>query len=81
MSARGRYLVEVPKAIADDAAAVFVGAGVSAGAGYPSWKSLLRDIGTELGVDSNDVHDLAALAQYGPSQYHRLSFAPLKNRI
>ena len=24
---------------------------------------------------------LAALAQYGPSQYHRLSFAPLKNRI
>ena len=64
MTARSRFLAEFPKAIADDAAAVFIGAGVSAGAGYPSWKELLREIGHELGVDSGDVHDLAALAQW-----------------
>lgn len=64
MTARSRFLAEFPKAIADDAAAIFVGAGVSIGAGYPSWKELLREIGEELGVDSGDVHDLAALAQW-----------------
>src|ERR1700690_3107320 len=64
MTARSRFLAEFPKAITDDAAAIFVGAGVSASAGYPSWRALLREIGEELGVDSGDVHDLAALAQW-----------------
>jgi SIR2-like domain len=64
MTAKTRFLKEFPKAIADDAAAVFVGAGVSIGAGYPSWKDLLQEIGEELGVKSNDVFDLAALAQW-----------------
>jgi hypothetical protein len=48
----------------DDAGAIFIGAGVSMGAGYPSWASLLREIGEELGVKTSDVHDLAALAQW-----------------
>lgn len=64
MTARDRFLTEFPKAIADDAAAVFIGAGVSIGAGYPSWKELLQEIGIELGVDPGDIHDLAALAQW-----------------
>jgi hypothetical protein len=64
MSAKTRLLTEFPRAVADDAAAVFVGAGVSNGAGYPSWKELLHDIGVELGVNSSDVFDLAALAQW-----------------
>ncbi|MGY3332974.1 hypothetical protein ACVILI_005991 [Mesorhizobium sp. USDA 4775] len=34
------------------------------GAGYPSWATLLREIGDELGVRSTDVHDLSALAQW-----------------
>jgi hypothetical protein len=58
------FLKEFPAALAQDTAAVFVGAGVSMAAGYPSWKTLLHDIGIELGVDSNDVSDLAALAQW-----------------
>ena len=61
---KDRFLKEFPKAAADESAAVFVGAGVSAGAGYPSWKELLRDIGAELGVSSDDIQDLAALAQW-----------------
>ena len=64
MTARVRFLDEFSKAIVDDAAALFIGAGVSAGAGYPSWRDLLRDIGHELGVDTGDVQDLAALAQW-----------------
>lgn len=61
---RTRFLNEFPKSLAQDAGAIFVGAGVSVGAGYPSWQSLLKDIGNELGVNSADVHDLAALAQW-----------------
>lgn len=33
-------------------------------AGYPSWSSLLHEIGEELGVRSGDIYDLAALAQW-----------------
>jgi len=63
-TAKDRLLKEYPEALSDDAGAVFVGAGVSIGAGYPSWASLLTEIGEELGVASSDVHDLAALAQW-----------------
>jgi hypothetical protein len=61
---RDIFLREYSEALADDTAAIFVGAGVSMAAGYPSWRSLLHDIGQELGVDSGDVSDLAALAQW-----------------
>lgn len=59
-----RFLEEYSAALGDDQAAVFVGAGVSQAAGYPSWRSLLGEIGDELSVSSKDVHDLAALAQW-----------------
>lgn len=64
MTPRDRFLKVFPKAIADETASVFVGAGVSIGAGYPSWKALLHEIAEELGVSSSDVSDLAALAQW-----------------
>ena len=57
---RELFLKEFPQSLAEETAAIFVGAGVSIGAGYPSWKNLLRDIGEELGVSSDDVSDLAA---------------------
>jgi hypothetical protein len=61
---RTRFLSDFPRALSDDCAALFVGAGISAGAGYPAWAKLLHEIGEELGVRSTDVHDLAALAQW-----------------
>jgi hypothetical protein len=64
MTARELFLKEFPGALTDETAAIFVGAGVSIGAGYPSWKTLLHEIGEELGVSSADVSDLAALAQW-----------------
>lgn len=63
-TAKRRLLKEFPSALIDDAGGIFIGAGVSMGAGYPSWTGLLREIGDELGVRSTDVHDLSALAQW-----------------
>lgn len=59
-----RFLEDFPRALNDGVGAVFVGAGTSMAAGYPSWANLLHDIGEELGVSSRDIHDLAALAQW-----------------
>lgn len=64
ISAKRRLLKEFPSALVDDAASIFIGAGVSMSAGYPSWAGLLHDIGEELGVRTTDVHDLSALAQW-----------------
>lgn len=63
-AALNRFLTEYPAALNDGVGAIFVGAGVSMAAGYPSWSELLSDIAIELEVDSKNVHDLAALAQW-----------------
>lgn len=63
-TAMKRFLKEFPAALNDGVGAIFVGAGTSMAAGYPSWAKLLHDIGEELGVSSRDILDLAALAQW-----------------
>ncbi|MDO9328844.1 MAG: SIR2 family protein [Pseudomonas sp.] len=63
-AAMNRFLKEYPDALNDGIGAIFVGAGVSMAAGYPSWSGLLGEIADELGIDSKNVHDLAALAQW-----------------
>lgn len=45
-------------------ASVFVGAGLSRRANYPSWSELLKSIAAELGLDIESEYDLAGLAQY-----------------
>lgn len=62
--AMNRFLTEYPDALNDGLGAVFIGAGVSMAAGYPSWSGLLSDIADELEINSRNVHDLAALAQW-----------------
>ncbi|KHN56276.1 SIR2 family protein [Pectobacterium fontis] len=63
-AAMNRFLKEYPNALNDGTGAIFIGAGVSMAAGYPSWFELLGEIGEELGISSKNVHDLAALAQW-----------------
>lgn len=43
---------------------VFIGAGLAVRAGYPTWRSLLRDIASDLGLDVDTEYDLAAVAQF-----------------
>lgn len=45
-------------------AAIFVGAGLSVAAGYPTWSELLERVADELGLDLDKEHDLARVAQY-----------------
>ncbi|MGV2129394.1 SIR2 family protein [Agrobacterium vitis] len=61
---RTRFLREFPSSLHEGTGVVFVGAGVSMAAGYPSWSKLLMEIGEEIGVNSRDIQDLAALAQW-----------------
>ena len=55
---------EYQKALDEGEAAVFIGAGLSAPAGFVSWKELLREIADELELDIDKETDLIALAQY-----------------
>lgn len=59
-----KFIKEFAEALREGNGSIFAGAGVSMAAGYPSWIGLLEEIGDELGVESRDVHDLAALAQW-----------------
>tara|TARA_R110001606_G_scaffold398586_1_gene577997 strand:+ start:1182 stop:2624 length:1443 start_codon:yes stop_codon:yes gene_type:complete len=61
---KAHFLKHFANSLNDGNGAIFVGAGVSMAAGYPSWSKLLEEIGDELGVRSSDIQDLAALAQW-----------------
>lgn len=60
-------------------AAVFVGAGMSVGAGYVDWRDLLRDIAKEIHLDVDRETDLVAVAQYHVNTFHNR--AALNRRI
>lgn len=58
------FIAKYVEEIENNNAAVFVGAGFSKSAGYADWKSLLKDIALELGLDIDREQDLVSLAQY-----------------
>lgn len=58
------FIKQWTKSLELGTAGVFIGAGLSVRAGYPTWRALLTDIATELGLDIETEHDLAAVAQY-----------------
>src|SRR4051812_20580130 len=45
-------------------AGLFIGAGLSMRAGYPSWRSLVKDMAEEIGLDVSQETDLAGVVQY-----------------
>lgn len=59
-----KFVTQWAESIVRRSAAVFVGAGLSIRAGYPSWRGLLAEVAFELGLDIEMEHDLAAVAQY-----------------
>lgn len=58
------FLKEFVRSMREEAAAIFVGAGLSRAAGCVDWKELLHDVAVDLGLDVNLENDLVALAQY-----------------
>ena len=58
------FVRDFVKELREDNAAVFVGAGFSAPAGFVNWRDLLRPIADELQLDIEREHDLVAIAQY-----------------
>lgn len=61
---RSSFLRNYSKALLDDTAAVFVGAGLSRPSGYVDWRELLREIADDLNLDIDRETDLVAVAQY-----------------
>jgi hypothetical protein len=64
ISQKNRIINELIKDLSEENLAVFAGAGLSAPAGFVSWKELLRPIADELELDIEREDDLVALAQY-----------------
>src|SRR5882724_8992112 len=58
------FLREYTRELRNKNAAVFAGAGLSAASGYVDWKTLLKEIIEDLGLDPMKEHDLITLAQY-----------------
>lgn len=52
------------KALKENNAVIFAGAGLSVAAGFFDWKQLLTPIAAKLRLDINEEYDLTALAQY-----------------
>ncbi|MGE3779877.1 MAG: SIR2 family protein [Pirellulaceae bacterium] len=61
---RGTFITEYARCLEQGAAAFFVGAGLSRQAGYPDWRTLLKEIAAELKINLDQEHDLAGVAQW-----------------
>lgn len=58
------FIKDFLKEIEENNAAIFAGAGLSAGSGHVDWKHLLKDFADELNLDIKKEDDLVSLAQY-----------------
>jgi len=58
------FIKHFAKEVKENNAAIFAGAGLSVAAGFVDWKSLLKPIADELGLDILKEENLVSLAQY-----------------
>ncbi len=56
----------------------FLGAGVSVGAGFPSWEELLEDIANDIGIDLKKETDYYRIFQYCVNE---LSISTVEQRV
>jgi hypothetical protein len=59
-----RFIETFAKELEEENVAIFAGAGLSVGAGYINWKTLLEPIAQDLDLDIAQEHDLVSIAQY-----------------
>lgn len=62
------FIKKYTKYLKTGRAVAFLGAGMSAGAGFVNWKELLKDVATELELDITKEDDLVSLAQFYVTQ-------------
>lgn len=55
---------EYLKALKEESAGLFAGAGLSRASGYVNWKDLLREFASDIGLEVDREDDLVGLAQY-----------------
>lgn len=59
------FIDDFSKALRENNAAIFAGAGLSSGAGFVNWTELLRNVAEELRLEvEREQHDLVSLAQF-----------------
>lgn len=58
------FLNDMTKHILDEEISLFLGAGISCSAGYPTWANLLKACAKEMGLKINNAMNLYLLAQY-----------------
>jgi len=58
------FIQKYVRALKDNNAVVFAGAGLSVDSGFFDWKKLLAPLAKQLGLDIEEEYDLTALAQY-----------------
>lgn len=59
-----RFIRDYANYLREGSGGVFVGAGISTGAGYPTWKALVKDMADELELDLDKEPDLPSVVQY-----------------
>lgn len=72
------FVQQFSKQVLDGRTALFLGAGGSADAGYPTWRALFKPMVDELGLDQDEMLDNYALAQFYSNRYGALE---LRRRI
>src|ERR1700748_331802 len=65
---RSTFLDSYLNAVVSKRAAIFAGAGLSVPAGYVDWRSLLRPLAEDIGLDITREHDLLRVVQYSINQ-------------
>lgn len=75
---REEFLNQFTRQALDERISLFVGAGASTNAGYPSWNNLFKPLARELGTNSNETTDYYRLAQYYSNKFGQ---AELRKRI
>ncbi|KAA9327239.1 hypothetical protein F0P96_18575 [Hymenobacter busanensis] len=59
-----KFVKDFVKHLFDGDAAIFAGAGFSAGVGFVNWRELLREIAEDIDLDIDIENDLISIAQY-----------------
>lgn len=75
---RNEFLNQFTRQALDERISLFVGAGASTNAGYPSWANLFKPLAKELGTSLDETINYYKLAQYYSNKF---GIAELRKRI